>query len=222
MLTATIAGVRVDIPRGTVTLPRVGVWSADLWALADAVPSGNVAVNLAGVDMPCHVQRAESALGMVHLRLVGGRGGMGKTAGKKFYRNPTVRSIVQDLARDAGETLSTTCLPDLLARPLQYWTTLSMTVGVTVQALADVLGDDIAWRILFDGTLWLGRETWPMCPAEVRIMEQDGANASQVLGTDALGIWPGTTIGGRRVDLVKHEFGGESPRSTVWWAEGHA
>lgn len=222
MLTATFGGASVDVTRGTVTLPRFGVWLGDLWTLADSAPTGNVSINLAGVDMPCHVQRAEMVGGLAHVRLVGGRGGMGKTAKKKHYNNPTARTVITDLARDAGETLSTTVTADVMAMPLQFWTSLSMPVGSVVQALAESLGDDIAWRVLFDGTLWMGRETWPMCPAEVRIIEQDAVNASQVLGTDALGIWPGTTIAGRRVDLVVHEFGGTSPRSTVWWAEGHA
>ena len=222
MLTATFAGASVDVTKGPLTLPRVGVWTADLWALSDSAPTGNVSVDLAGVDMPCHVQRAEMGGGLAHVRLVGGRGGMGKTAKKKHHKTPTARTSLTDLARDAGETLSPTCPADVMARPLSFWTTLSMPIGSVVQALSESLGDDVSWRILFDGTLWMGKETWPMCPAEVRIIEQDAANASQVLGTDALAIWPGTTIAGRRVDMVLHEFGGTSPRSTVWWAEGHA
>jgi hypothetical protein len=227
MLTVTIAGQQKTVASGSLTMPRVGVWIARLVANADTIPTGQIVATLAGVDMPAHIQTAELVQGMLHLRVVGGAGGMGKQARPKHYRNPTARHVLGDLTRDAGERLSSTCTADAMNAPLPYWTTIAgtpaspMTTGTVVQALADAVGNGCCWRILYDGSLWFGRETWPACPADIRLLEQDAFNASQVLGTDVLGIWPGTTVAGRRIDLVVHDIG-DPPRSTVWFAEGHA
>jgi hypothetical protein len=221
MLTLSVAGAKEDVARGTLTLPLTGVWHGDFVINMDTVPSGSAIATLDGVDMPAHVQRAELVNGMVHLRIVGGAGGLAKPAMARHYRNPVVRHVLADLVRDAGETLSTTCTASTLGQGLDYWTTLGIPTGTLLQALAETAGDAVNWRILFDGTLWMGVETWPMCPADVRILEQDAPNASQYLGTDALGIWPGTTIAGRKVDSVVHEIG-SAARSRVFWVQGHA
>ena len=225
MLTLTIGQDPRDVARGTVTLPRVGVWHADLTVNADGPATGSAIATLDGVDMPAHIQKAEMVEGMLELRLVGGNGGMGKLAQKKFYKGSTVRHVVTDLVRDAGEVFSSKAsTASVLDLPLKSWTSLAVPTGALMQALADtardLMGSDVSWRVLYDGTIWLGAETWPACPADVRILAADGANSSQLLGTDALGIWPGTTIAGRRVDSVVHQVGGQN-RSTVYWAEAH-
>jgi hypothetical protein len=221
MMTVTIAGEQKTVTGGNATLPRTGAWMANLVVNGETIPKGSMVATLSGVDMPCFIQRCELVQGMQHLRVIGGAGGLAKTAKAKHYRNPTVRHVLTDLARDAGEALSSTCTAAILNQPLNYWTTLALPTGAILQALADVAGGGCVWRILYNGALWFGVETWPACPADVRIMQQDAQNASQVLGTDAQGIWPGTTIAGRRVDLVVHDFG-DPPRSTVWFAEPHA
>ena len=220
-LTLTIAGQEVLVSKGRITLPLTGLWHADLWADQQTVPKGDVVATLSGVDMPAHIQRAEIVQGLLWLRLVGGRGGMARTATPRHYKQPLVRHVLADLLQDAGEALSTTCTTNVMSTTLAYWTSIAVppaTVGSLVQALAEIVGDDVNWRVLFDGTVWLGRETWPMCPADVRIMEQDAANASQYIGTDAEGVWPGTSIAGRRIDSVVHEIGPQA-RSRVFWAE---
>ena len=133
--------------------------------------------------------------------------------------DPRMSEVLADLLQDAGEALSTACTDSVMATTLAYWTSLAVPIGSLVQALAEVAGDAVNWRVLFDGTVWLGVETWPMCPADVRIMEQDAPNAAQYIGTDAEGVWPGTSIAGRRIDSVVHEIGSQA-RSRVFWAEG--
>jgi hypothetical protein len=226
MITVTIAGEEKSVTGGGLSMPRVGIWLGDLEVNGEAIPSGNIVATLAGVDMPAHIQRASLVEGLLKLRVVGGAGGMGKQTRAKHYRNPTVSHVLGDLARDAGEILSPSCTSAALDTPLPYWTTLAgtldnpMTTGAMVQALADIVGNGCAWRILYDGKLWFGRETWPACPADVRIISQDAHNATQKVGTDVSGIWPGTTMGGRQIDHVQHDFNG-TPRSIVTFVDGH-
>lgn len=218
-LTLTIAGQEVLVSKGRITLPLTGCWHADLWADLQTIPSGDVTATLSGVDMPAHIQRVEIVQGLAQMRLVGGRGGMAKIARPRHYKQPLVRHVLADLVHDAGEALCSTCTADVMSTTLAYWTSLAVPTGSLVQALAEVAGETVNWRVLFDGTVWLGIETWPMCPADVRIMEQDAPNAAQYIGTDAEGVWPGTSIAGRRIDSVVHEIGGQA-RSRVFWAEG--
>ena len=220
MLTLTIGEDPRDVARGTIAFPRIGVWTADLTVDADSPATGAVTATLDGVDMPAHIQAAEVVAGMLKVRIVGGNGGAGKLAKPKHYKGPTVRHIITDLVRDAGEVLSPACTPAVLGTTLKAWTSLAVPTGALLQALCEVAGTNIAWRISYTGKLWIGLETWPMCPADVRILDADAASRSQLLGTDALGIWPGTTIANRRVDSVVHHIGAEN-RSTVYWAEAH-
>ena len=224
MLALTIGQDSRDVARGTITLPRVGVWHADLTVNADGPATGSVVATLDGVDMPAHIQKAEMAAGMLKLRIVGGAGGMGKDASPKHYKGGTVRHVVGDLTRDVGEVLSSSSSASILDLPLRAWTLLAVPTGALMQALADTVaeltGSPVAWRVLYDGKVWFGVEAWPMCPADVQVLDVDAANSSQLLGTDALGIWPGTTIDGRRIDSVVHEVGAQN-RSTVFWAEAH-
>jgi hypothetical protein len=225
MLTLTIGKDTRDVARGTLTLPRVGNWIANLTVNADGPATGSAVATLDGVDMPCHIQKAEMVAGMLDLRLVGGNGGLGKSAQRNHYKGATVRHTFVDLVQGAGEVPSLKASDAaVLNQPLPAWTSLAIPTGELLQALADtaaeLLGQDVSWRVLYDGTVWIGAETWPACPADVRILDIDAANSSQLLGTDALGIWPGTTIGNRRIDSVVHQVGGNN-RSTVYWAEAH-
>lgn len=225
MLTLTIGPSQYDVARGTLTLPRVGMWHADLTVNADGPVTGAAVATLDGVDMPAHIQKAEMVEGMLELRLVGGNGGMGKPAKPNHYKGATVRHVFMDLVQGVGEVPSTAASSAaVLDLPIKAWTSLAVPTGELMQALADtaaeIMGSDVSWRALYDGTIWLGAESWPMCPADVRILAADGANSSQLLGTDALGIWPGTTISNRRIDSVVHQIGGQN-RSTVYWAEAH-
>jgi hypothetical protein len=227
VLRLKLAGAEYDVARGTMMLPRCGVWTSDLTVNASERMTGSAVAILDGVEMPAHVQSAHVIEGMLRVRLVGGAGGLAKQATTNYYKGGTVAHVFRDLLRDAGESISGDCTQSVLNLGLQSWTSLGrlpVTVGSLIQALADsaaeATGSEVLWRVLFDGKVWLGIERWPMCPADVRILSADGPNRSDLLGTDALGIWPGTTIDGRRVDSVVHQIGGEN-RSTVYWAEGH-
>lgn len=219
MLTVTINGAQRNVASGTLSMPLVGAWTADLVIDVDEKPSGDVVATLSEVDMPAHIQRAEMVGLMARVRLVGGNGGLATIAKPKYYRNTVVKNVLADLLRDAGESVSGAMTSTALNVPLSYWVTMGMPTGSILQAMADVMG--WTWRVWFNGTIWMGTETWPACPADVRIIDKDPANASALIGTDAQGVWPGTSIDGRRIDLVVHEIGGAAPRSRVWFAEGH-
>lgn len=217
MITVTVEGQQRTVSRGKVEMPRTGRWLADLVTDGETIPTGRATITLSSVDMPGKILTGELVNGMLHLRVVAGAGGLGKMARPKHYKAPTVRHVLLDLLADAGEQLSGASSTDVINVSLPHWTTLQAPTGALIQALCDVIGDGCNWRVLFDGTLWLGRETWPACPADARIISQSSFNASAEVGTSTMGIWPGTTLEGRQIDHVVHHLDGQTPRSSVYF-----
>lgn len=219
MIELTLATGKIrSVSDGTVTLPRTGIWMADLVMTDVEIPAGKVTVRLGNVLMPATVARAELVDGAIHLRLMGGNGDLSRTAKAKHYYHPIVKHVLADLLRDSGETLSVTSDTTTLGRGLESWTTLAFPTGTMLAALTRVIGPGINWRILHDGTFWIGPEAWPDSPLEYRSQSADGANAAEVIASDMPALWPGTKLGGRQVDTVIHDLA--SDRTTVLYVTG--
>jgi hypothetical protein len=208
----------LHVTSGQVLLPRTGVWLADLRVNDQDALTDRLVMKLGAVAMPSAVAKAELIGGMTEVRLVGGAGGLGEPARPKHYHRPLVRHVFADLLRDSGEVQAAASTPAVLSKDLEAWTTLGLSTGAMLASLCRVAGSDVNWRVLADGTVWIGIETWPDSPVDARTIESDGANAASIIGTDIPGLWPGTLLGGRRVDYVRHDL--EADRTTVLFAEG--
>jgi hypothetical protein len=218
MLTFTFSdGTTSLVSKGTVELPRTGIWIADVHMISQDIPDigDTVTATLGPVPMIGTVAVAQLVNGIIDLRVVGGAGGLGNPARPKHYHAPLVNHVLTDLIRDAGEVLSTACTPEIIGKPLEAWTTLGLPTGTILAALCAVL--ECNWRVMADGTTWIGTETWPDCPADFRSITTDGANAAQVVGTDGPAVWPGTLLGGRQVDFVTHDL--DQNRTRILFAE---
>jgi hypothetical protein len=206
-----------DVVGGEVLLPRTGIWLATLrMNLIEELPD-RVTLDLAGTPMPAAVVKAQLIGGVTEARIVGGAGGLGDTARPKHYHAPLVRHVLADLLRDSSEQLSATSGQTALTTNLEAWTTLALPVGAMLAAICEVIGGDTNWRVLADGTVWIGTETWPDAGVDARAIESDGANGADLVGTDIPKIWPGTLLGGRRVDYVRHNL--DADRTTVLFGE---
>lgn len=111
MLYAELAGHRVL--SATVTIPRRGVWTADVM-LTDAPPegiSGKVELTLATLTLVGTVVRGSAFQGSYKARMVGGAGGWRTVIGPKPYRSAAGLKrgpILKDAAREAGEEIDVT------------------------------------------------------------------------------------------------------------------
>lgn len=225
MISLTLADSSIrNVLSGTVTLPRSGRWLADLVVIGDAPISGTVTANLGNVAMPARVVRAPVIDRTVHVRILGGTGDLAIDAQVKHYSNPQVRDVLGDLARTAGQTISGEVASSILSAQLEAWDTLAAPTGALLSALCAAIGDDVVWRVLFDGTLWMGRETWPVSPLDFRSLSEDGANAAELIGSSLPSLWPGTLLGGRKVDTVIHTIteDEEELRTTVLYQQTDA
>lgn len=224
MALVTINGVTVL--NGTVLMPLVGIWTADLVidqpngqgfdAGTKVTISSADGFELSGVVAP---DRTGDFLDAVHVRVLGGAGGMAKTATPRSYVQPSafVRDVLSGLARDSGETISDTISSNIGQTNLIAWATTAVPVTQALLSLIEIVSPGSNWRILANGSLWLGAESWPASNTTFEILTENPAERSFQLGVETLSIVPGVSLSGvGNVNQVQHQLSADAIRSVVW------
>lgn len=203
---------------GTIRLPRVGGWWMDCEVGTDEPIAGSVVVaSDIGLSLKGFVHRGKASNHKQEMRIVGGAGGLGKLVVPKHYTDPSVGTVLSDLLAGAGETLSPTTSPSILGVRLDNWTTVPVPTGKAIADLVSHCPFGTMWRVLPDGTVWLGAETWPTVDSEeIRDISNDDAAGSVELGMAAPTLRPGVTLNGRKLDYVEHRIEERTIRTTVW------
>jgi hypothetical protein len=205
--------------------PRVGAWHSDMLVESSEELTGQVRIvvddgykTFVGTAVR-HGEFAETA----HLRVVAGAGGLGVTASPKHYNNASVRVILGDLLRAAGESLSPSASASVLATQVSAWTTPALPVGAVIAALVEAVAPGTAWRMLPDGTFWIGSESWPgagLDASTYQIMDEPFEEGSILIHVDRPAqIDPGSTFEGRHVSYVQDDAPQVAPVSSRVWFE---
>jgi hypothetical protein len=200
---------------GVVRLPRVGVWQADLEMPAGVSLSGRATIKLADA-LTLVGTFARSGLdrrGRARARVVGGAAGLGRELAPKSYLNVPLRIPLTDVLTDAGEHLSATADPTVLALQLPAWSRMSQVAGLSFAALVDAAG--ATWRILLDGTAWVGIETWPTSNMTALAMSYEPERFRRTVATLIPTVLPGQVFEGERVALVQHVIAPSSFRTVL-------
>lgn len=196
-----------------ITLPLVGVPVASVEVVADEPYRPGQQVDLAFAEGPTlRMTAVRSGLerGRVTAFLAGGGGGMGKAVAARYYQGIPARLAVLDLLREVGEVPGQIDLPDTLTR----WVRPAGPAAVALQDLMTAYPDR-HWRILPDGTLWIGQETWP-AGSDLQILEYHPADGWYLFDL-ALDLLPGMQADVGRVVRVVHRVR-ERSRTEVWTA----
>lgn len=215
----------VSVLSGTITMPLIGVWTADL--VIDQ-PDGSgfdagTKVTLSSPDLDLHGIVAPSRTGdfldAVHVRVLGGVGGMGKETTPRSYAQPSAfaRDVISGLTNDSGETLSVTADTSITNFNLIAWAITKVPVSQALTSLLDIVSPKADWRILPDGTLWFGAETWPSLSASFDTIAHNPTDGTYELGVDSPVIVPGKTVDGiGKISRVEHSILSNKIRSRVW------
>lgn len=217
-MTATLDGQLVTAL--ALTIPRVGLWSAEVEVDADTALSGDVELVVEGRTWRGLVHRGAVELGRWSGRIVGAGALLG-ILGPQAWRDTTLLEVLRETARAAGVELAAD-VGDL-SHVVSHWHRRAAPATHTVAAVAEAAG--FAWRALADGTLWSGADAWDLQVLPADLVELlDAAPAVgryELAGGAALDILPGRAValddhGDVRVGLVEHRQHGAALRTVVY------
>lgn len=203
----------------TLAFPRVGTWFADLEVDAEEASAfDRVAIE---TDAGTFLGRIDpgTALavgGRVKARAIGGNAGFRTPIEPKFYRSIPARTVLSDALAVGGEKLSPTSTD--IDEILPFWTRHEATVGESFEECVAFLG--CTWRVLDDGTVWVGKETWPAAKvgADAAILAEVPSARSALLA-DASKLRPGQTFNGRHVGRVEIETAAGGERTVAYFQD---
>jgi len=215
-----------DVLKGRLSLGLHGSGWADLTVAADTPPSGTVRLVVdGGLEWVGTVRSAGTYLLTTEVRLVGGAGGLGLPVTGAF-QGAELRDVLAEVMRLSGETQSGGIAAEVLEVPLERWTLGQCTAARALDELAEAaalhLGAAVDWRVLADGTVWMGVESWAAqeMPEDSVLSAYHPDEGRAVIGCAAPSLLPGVDLAGvGRVAGVDHYIDHDRLRTEVWTAE---
>jgi len=210
---------------GSLLRPLRGAWTADLEVDADAAPTGTLTLSGAGLSLVGTVATSQSWNDRQRCRIVGGKGGMGRPLGPAWFRSTTLRTVVAATLTAAGETLSPTSDAATLALPVAAWARLRSTAAASLETLLAVFAPSAVWRVLPDGSVYVGPLTWPTVTTTAVVQDNRGDEDAADLAGEDLSLDAGVSVAVasstlRRVGLARHRITAQALRSEAWWYSG--
>lgn len=206
------------ITRGRLTLRLAGAWDAELWLGSDIEVAGPAVVDVAGVQFVGTATSGKDSGNRVSVRVVGGAGGLSSTVTAIAFAQATRGTILQAALGSGGETLSPLSDSTVTGGLLAHWSIASGTVAEAVRRLVEHAS--ATWRVLPDGTIWVGVDVFPPVEPEHVLISESPVNQRLVVAVDTASILPGTTFRGRHVSSVEYTISHRSMRASVSYAEG--
>jgi len=187
--------------------PRLGAWHVDSELDSSDDISGRVSVEIDGVVWSGTVMDSHVHAGRCTVWIVGGAGGMLNEREAGQYVDAKLGDIVMDLLAFGKEALSDTVSKSILSRKVGQWERMSGPVSHSLVRLLDEQG--LAWRVLQDGTIWIGEDAWGAVTTDAIVLDEDWSDGAILLGPkagfgDLSPISPGSTFGGHRIQHVTH------------------
>lgn len=201
-------------------LSRIGPWHAELTVDAPKAITGKVEIRIGKKNiLKGTVSRGDMTEGRFHALVLAGGAGMCKVVTPKHYTSPTIRNVLSDLCANAGEAIADSADKAVLQMQLAHWTTAKMQAGTAIRLLVESAPAGTSWRMLPDGGLWVGQESWPSSDVtEFREVSQSPQDAVVEFGIEQPFLLPGTTLGDRKIDTVNIEIAAGAVRTKVWTA----
>jgi hypothetical protein len=200
---------------GTINLPRIGVWTADVELPApESLPTGGAMITLGTQTFVGTFARTGfDGRGRMRARIVGGAAGLGGTLAPKSYLGVPLRIPLQDVLTDAGERLSSAADQDTLGFQVPAWSRMQAIAGISLAAIAAVTG--ASWRMLSDGSVWVGAETWPKSAMQAAATSFEPEAKRRTVASLAPIVLPGQVFDGEHVAFVQHLIDARTLRTVL-------
>ncbi len=204
-------------------MPRAGAWHAEIESSDDVGPPATAkgatitddGVSFVGTVIP---GRGGVIGGRWKGKIVGGAGGLTLTLDAKNYSSSVgvkVSQVVADILREAGETLSTTADQGTLGTGLgQHWERVSGPASRALVAVLDAIG--AGFRVLADGSVWVGPETYPTATIDHVLLDEDWIAGVTDIAPTRPDLTPGVTFLGHRISYVVHKIEPDALRTEAY------
>jgi hypothetical protein len=216
-----------------IVITRSGAWYADLILDTTTAPTG--AVTIVSDDGTLSLEGTVAFGGVwqghTDLRVEAGGGHWdGPALSARFYRDPTLRIVLTDALRDAGEQLDPSVDSALLDTPLSGWTrrraTLKSTLGDIVRFACP---PGSRWRTTPSGKVWIGTDdylTETFLP-EFELMDWQPSELRAVITSELPSpfLVPGVLFGfhpdlpSGRISQVEHEIFANGTETVLSFAD---
>lgn len=210
-MSATINGL--DIVSVSIQEPRIGVWSAVVDVDAEAALSGKVTIVIDGTTWVGTVVKGDLHAGRFHGQIAGGAGKLAMVLDAKFYLNIPLSVVLTDLMLGTGETLSSATDTSVTRHTVSRWTRPQSKASASLKQVADEML--LSWRVLRDGTVWLGSETWPSVDPTYDEIDRVPGRDSLTIAPESPTVLPGCTFSSRRISRVTTYIKDEGLRQDI-------
>lgn len=206
-----------DVLSAMVREPRIGIWTCELDADNETALTGDITLTIDDVAWHGTVLRGDVEAGHYHAWVVGGKYGLAKQVSAKHYLSAAGRLILRELLEACGETLAATTDAAVLTKVFPRWSRAKGTAG---SALAQFAADSgVSWRVLRDGTVWLGLETWPESKVTYDELEYMPARGAIDIAPEQPTVKPGEHFDGGNIALVTTNVGPDGTRQTILYED---
>lgn len=215
----------VSVIRGNVDFHIQGRWQARL-VLSGDEPSkvlGPVTLSLGSLVLQgTAIIAAADSGNLVSVQVVGGMAGLEKPCPPKDYGTPTtLGTVLRDALAEGGESLSTSSDQAILDRVIHRWTRVLDNVGNAFKQVLKAQGD-LTFRVLPDGTYWVGQDSWPQATGDFKVLSESPAEQRIVLGLEDALVMPGQVLQGQKLTSVSYCVDDTSLRAVASYAEGRS
>ena len=208
---------------------RSGNWTVETVSAATTDLSGTVSVVLGSLTLSGFAKRHGTFADTQSVRVVGGAGGLATPCMPKQYQNLPMRFLLRDLMQTAGETLSSTVSNDILNIELSDYILSNRPVATVLTQLLQYMPEGTVWRVLVDGTIWFGLDTYPANSTPTQLIDYSPRELRYFLGVDDPVLLPGQSIvapdtdgnsgATLNIDIVETRVKGDEIRSRVWFVD---
>lgn len=207
-----------------IRMPYVGAWHGEVQSSGDKPLSGAVTLTDGDQVFIGYALRSQVEVGRIKTKVVGGPGrstngaqsafGV-KLAAKNYSSGVTARTILSGILSGIGASLSS-AVPDdeaTIGRFLNRWQRTNSTAGREITAVLQRVG--AIWRVLDDGTVWVGAESYPTADIEAEVLDQNMIEGAFELAPEKPNLRPGVTFQSTQIKYVVHTAGPAGLRTTA-------
>lgn len=207
---AAAAALPVSPIQAELRHPRMGAWHCDLDLDANEKVTGKIRFELDDLEFTGTVIEDHSGTegSRAKLKVVAGNGNLTKQIKAHAYSATSgvkIGTVVADVLKECGEDLSDVSNKAVLERKLERWQVSGGAAQEALTRLAEHTG--CAWRVMRDGTVWFGEETWPEVEPAGTVTQESWHEGHVELASETPNMVPGTVYRGQKIEQVTHRYG---------------